>query len=255
MNQPSCSELVAAYAEWLKGRFTVQDVDGACEITTPFLDRHNDHLQIYVQKTERGLVLTDDGYTIRDLRAGGCELSSDKRKQTLNQILNGFGVHLVGDELQVTAAMQTFASKKHNLLQAMLAVGDLFVLASPMVASLFHEDVEQFLQSNEVRFTPSVKFTGKSGFDHRFDFVIPASRNQPERIVRALNRPDKDHVSSLIFSWEDIRDVRSPKARAFAVLNDTEQSVSPEIVGALDQYAIVPVLWSSRQKHVAELAA
>jgi hypothetical protein len=251
----NCSELVTAYAAWLKARIVVQDVDGACEITTPFLDRHNDHLQIYVQKTEQGLLLSDDGYTIRDLRANGCELSSEKRKQTLKEILNGFDVQLVGDELQVAAQIQNFPFKKHNLLQAMLAVGDLFVLASPTVASLFHEDVEHFLLSNEVRYTPSIKFTGKSGFDHRFDFVIPASRQRPERILRALNRPDKDHVSALIFSWEDIREVRSTDALAFAVLNDSDYSVGPEIVGALTQYEIVPVLWSRRQDHISELAA
>jgi len=26
---------------------------------------------------------------------------------------------------------------------------------------------------NEIRYTPSVKFTGKSGYDNLFDFVIP----------------------------------------------------------------------------------
>lgn len=255
MSALDCAQLVAAYADWLRGQTHVQDVDDFCEMTTPFLDRHNDHLQLYVQKTPNGLLLTDDGYTIRDLRANGCELASEKRKETLNQILNGFGVRLIGDELQTEAQLSSFPQKKHNLLQAMMAVGDLFVLASPMVTNLFYEDVEQFLQANEIRYTPSVKFTGKSGFDHRFDFVIPASRKRPERVLRALNRPDKDHASSLIFSWEDIRGVRSADARAFAMLNDSEHTVSPDILGALTQYAIEPVLWTQRQRHLSELTA
>jgi hypothetical protein len=72
--------------------------------------------------------------------------------------------------------------RKHNLLQAMLAVNDLFFLSIQMVASLFYEDVVSWLDTNEIRYTPNVKFTGKSGYDHLFDFVIPKSRRQPERI-------------------------------------------------------------------------
>ncbi|MDZ4780391.1 MAG: DUF1829 domain-containing protein [Planctomycetia bacterium] len=255
MSTADCSILVAAYSDWLKEHTSVQNLDGICEITTPFLDRHNDHLQLYVQRSRNGFLLSDDGYTIRDLRMSGCELVSAKRKESLHQILNGFGVRLVDDELQTEAQFASFPQKKHNLLQAMMAVGDLFVLANPTVKSLFYEDVEQFLRANDVRYTPSVKFTGKSQFDHRFDFVIPASRKSPERIIRALNHPDKDHVSSLIFSWEDIRAVRAPDARAIALLNDVDYSVNPEVTGALNQYEIRPVLWSQREQHVGELAA
>ena len=52
-----------------------------------------------------------------------------------------------------------------------------------MVASLFYEDVVAWLDLHDVRYTPKVKFTGKTGYDHLFDFVIPKSRRQPERIV------------------------------------------------------------------------
>ncbi len=50
-----------------------------------------------------------------------------------------------------------------------------------MVLSLFYEDVVTWLDLHEIRYTPKVKFTGKSGFDHLFDFVIPKSRSSPER--------------------------------------------------------------------------
>jgi hypothetical protein len=45
----------------------------------------------------------------------------------------------------------------------MLAVNDLFYLAKPIVESLFYEDVVQWLDANDIRYTPSVKFTGISG--------------------------------------------------------------------------------------------
>ena len=96
--------------------------------------------------------------------------------------LNGFGVKLNEEALEVHATAENFPLHKHNLIQAMLAVNDLFYLAKPVVESLFYEDVVAWLDANEIRYTPKVKFTGTSGYDHLFDFVIPEIEKQPERI-------------------------------------------------------------------------
>lgn len=250
-----CYDLVNSYVEWLKTRISVENIDGICEITTPFLDRHNDHLQIYVKHSDNGLLLTDDGYTINDLRIGGCDFSTEKRKQTLNSVLNGFGVKLFKDEIIIEARPDNFPQKKHNLLQAILAVNDLFVMASPTVASFFREDVERYLSLNEIRYTPSVKFTGKSGFDHSFDFVIPASRKKPERILKTINRPNKQSITLLIFSWTDTKEIRAHGSSIYGILNDTEQQVNPELTSALRQYGINSMLWSLKDKYIQELAS
>ena len=182
MSFNECQNLVEKYGEWLKQKFTVQDIGDICEIVTPFVDRHNDFLQIYVKRVDNSLILTDDGYTISDLKLSGFEITTDKRKRMLNAILNGFGVHLDGDQITIKASVDNFPQKKHNLIQAMLTINDMFVMAKPVVASIFKEDVENYLRLNQIRYTPAVKFTGKSGFDQSFDFVIPASQKQPERI-------------------------------------------------------------------------
>ncbi len=250
-----CEDLITTYISWLRQKITVQDIKGFCEITTPFIDRHNDCIQIYVKKSNSGLILTDDGYTIKDLRLSGCEFTTEKRKKTFQTILNGFGVNLQGDELTVESQANNFPQKKHNLIQAILSVNDLFVMAAPMVASLFREDVEKFLKLNEVRFTPDVKFTGKSGYDHLFDFVIPASKIKPERILRAINHPNRQNVINLVFSWNDTKEVRAPDSTAYGILNDTEQVVPPDIHGALKQYGVKSISWSERQEFLEELAA
>jgi hypothetical protein len=99
------------------------------EITTPYLDRHNDALQIYVRAENGGYVLTDDGYTIHDLQASGCNLTG-KRQDLLKMTLSGFGVKLRDEALEVQSTADTFPLKKHSLVQAMLAVNDLFYLAA-----------------------------------------------------------------------------------------------------------------------------
>ena len=250
----NCQELVNSYIEWLRQKITVENINGICEITTPFLDRHNDHMQIYVKKTETGIILTDDGYIINDLRLSGCEFNTEKRKQMLHSILNGFGINLDREELIIETKIDHFPQKKHDLLQAMLSINDLFVLSAPTIASLFREDVERFLRSHEIRFTPTVKFTGKSGLDHSFDFVIPASKEKPERIMRTINNPTRQNISLLIFSWTEIAEVREKNSTLYGVLNDLERKVNPDFINALKQYNINTIQWSHKEDYIKELA-
>jgi hypothetical protein len=162
-------------------------------------------------------------------------------------------VKLVDGALEVKASKDDFPMRKHNLVQAMLAVNDLFYLASPMVSSLFLEDVIIWLDENEIRYTPNVKFTGKSGYDHLFDFVIPKSKKQPERILQAINRPSRDEAQAAAFAWFDTREVRAPESRAYAILNDSERDVPPTVMDALQSYDVRSIPWSKREAVVEEL--
>ncbi len=181
--------------------------------------------------------------------------SSPKRQALLKMTLNGFGVELIGSELKIHASHDNFSQKKHNLLQAILGVNDMFYLAMPVVTSLFFEDVISWLELHDIRYTPNVKFSGKSGFDHLFDFVIPKSRRQPERIIKAISRPDRTQAQALAFSWIDTREVRPSDSKTYAILNDTEKNLSQDVVDALKSYEISPVAWSNREKFRDELAA
>lgn len=240
--------LMDRYNAWLRESSELREVGEWVEITTPYLDRHNDQLQIYAKRESEGIVLTDDGQTIRDLESSGCFLNTPKRSELLNMTLNGFGVKRRSDELYVHARTSNFPLKKHSLIQAMLAVNDLFYLAEPIVKSIFYEDVVAWLDSIDARYTPKVKFTGVSGYDHLFDFVIPKSRQAPERILRAINRPRRDSAEAFLHAWTDTQQVRSPDSVAFAILNDIGQSVPAEVTEAFEAYRISPVLWSKREE-------
>src|SRR5208337_737811 len=133
---------------------------------------------------------------------------TQKRKDLLRMTLNGFGVKLNGEALEIQASANNFPQRKHSLIQAMLAVNDLFYTAKSFVESLFFEDVVAWLDDNDIRYTPRSKFTGISGYDHLFDFVIPKSRKKPERVLQAINKPTREAAESLIYKWTDTRDVR-----------------------------------------------
>lgn len=247
--------LLDQYIAWLKDKTSLRQIRDWVEITTPYIDRHNDYVQLYAKRDGGGYLLSDDGFTIEDLEQSGCKLESPKRQQLLKITLNGFGVRLNGERLEVRASADNFALRKHSLIQAMLAVNDLFYLAAPTVASLFYEDVVHWLELNEIRYTEKVKFTGTSGYDHLFDFVIPKSRRRPERILQTINSPKKETAQRLAFSWIDTKQVRPPNAIAYAVLNDSEHAIPSSVTDALRNYEVRPIVWSQRDDVREELVA
>ncbi len=252
---PEIQTSLEQYWNWLRDKTALRTIEDCVEITTPYLDRHNDCLQIYVKRANGEYTLTDDGYILEDLKLSGFNLDSPKRKTMFETVLNGFGVHSNDDALEVTTSEENFGINKHNLLQAMLAVNDLFYLASPVVVSLFHEDVTCWLDSSQIRYTPNLKFTGRSGYDHRFDFVVPKSETKPERIIRAINQATRDSAQIITFAWLDTKETRSLDSEIYAILNDTEKPVSKTVIHAMNNYEINPILWSVRDESLEKLAA
>jgi len=245
--------LLNNYLDWLKDSISFKEFEeGWVEITTPFLDRHNDQIQIYVRKEGNHYLISDDGFILRDLEQSGCRIDTSERQQIMKMTLNGFGIMTMNGSLFVKADRNDFPLKKHNLIQGMLAINDMFYMAQPIVTSIFIEDVTSWLELNEIRFIREVKFTGKSGFDHMFDFVIPRSKRSPERIIKTINRPGRDTVESFAFAWLDTREVRPPESKAFALLNDQEPFPGT-VLSALENYGIIPVPWSKRESSVMEL--
>ena len=228
-------------------------MEGFCELVSPFLDGHNDHIQIYATKRDGTILLSDDGHILSDLRTSGLEVTTQTRKAVLDTALRGFGVRIDGKQLVVEANQRNLGQKIHSLIKAMLTVNDMFVMAQPRVASFFWEDVRAFLDEHEVRYNPRVKITGRSGFDHAIDFLIPHSKARPERIVQAINAPTKNTIGSYLFALSDTREVRGGGSEAYAFLNDRDREVGTDVVEALQAYEAQPALWSHRQQYVEAL--
>ncbi len=86
--------MIKEYTDWLNSGFSAVKVGEYYELTTPYLDRFNDHLQIYVTQDQKGIFhLTDDGSVIRNLNSAGISFSrAPKRQAMLNRIASNFGV-------------------------------------------------------------------------------------------------------------------------------------------------------------------
>lgn len=255
MDPAACAKLVDDYAEWLRQGLTAVPLASGCELTTPFLDRHNDHLQIYADRNGERILLSDDGATLADLRSSGLDIDTEKRREVFESTLRGFGVREQNRELVIDATPANLGARLHALVQSMLAVDDMYVMGQQRVAGFFFEDVKAFLDEHDIRHSDRVKVTGRSGYDHTIDFLIPASRRRPERLVQAINAPSKDLIVPYLFGISEARPARGEQAEAYAFLNDRERSVGPGVHEALNEYAITPVPWSRRAEVVEALAA
>jgi hypothetical protein len=247
--------LVDQYFSWLKSKTAWREINGWTEITTPYLDRHNDYIQIYLRQNGDEWELTDDGKTLTDLIQSGCELDTPRLKALLQTTLNEFGMHLANGAITVKTKQDSFALRQHNLIQAILAVNDLFYLARASVESFFFEDVALWMDDSDIRYTQRVKFSGRTGYDHLFDFVVPKSKKEPERILRVVNNPAKDQANAAILSWVDTKEARPSNSVAYAVLNDKERIIPDGVVEALKNYDITPLPWSQRDEFRERLAA
>ena len=115
------------YTVWLRDNIHLRPTDDPVwvEITTPFLDRYNDYLQIYLRQTEDAYLLTDDGYTLVDLEQSGAAIDSPEVQATIAMVLARFNVRREGERLEVQATQHDFPQRLNDLAQAMLAVDHL----------------------------------------------------------------------------------------------------------------------------------
>ena len=152
------------YINWLEHEISVNKIGEYLEITSPFLDRYNDYLQVYAKlEVDDEIILTDDAYIINNLQMSGVDINSSKRKQVLESFLNKYNVKLEEDALVTRSGIEDFPQKILFLMQAMLNIDDMFMLSQNKVASIFLEDVTEFLDSRDIFYSKDVSFVGKSG--------------------------------------------------------------------------------------------
>lgn len=247
-------DLIESYIVWLKQKINYKEINDYYEVTTPFVNHINDYIQFYLKRDENDhIYLTDDGETLANLEMAGVEISTPARKNELETILNGYGVILKGNELTTMATPSTFPMRKHNFVQAIIAIDDLYVIASPKVESFFLEDVTNFFHQNNIRFSRNIILQGRSSFQHKFDFLIPSSAKAPERIIKAVASPKKQNIIAHLFAFEDTKLARNNEG--IMILNDLEKEISPDVIQAIDKYGIFNFSWKKRNELVYRLVA
>jgi hypothetical protein len=249
-------KMIDDYANWLKSEIMVAQYGEYFELTTPYLDRFNDYLQIYVkQEADGNIFLTDDGYIIGNLLSSGMSFKKgSRRSMMLNRIINNFSMQLQGNAITTKATVCNFPQKKHQMVQAMLAIDDMFELTPGNVKEFFVEDIETFFNANDIYYSRDFSLLGKTGSIYTYEFHFQRTREKAERFCKAINHVNESKRNLTIFNWIDTQEKRNNDGELIVIIND-EHEVSQNDIEAFHNYAITPVLFSRRQENTPLFAA
>ena len=243
------------YKDWLDQEISVNKIGEYLEVISPFLDRYNDYLQVYVKlEKDNEIILTDDSYIINNLQMSGIDINSSKRKKLLESFLNKYNVKLEDNALVIKASVEDFPQKILFLMQAMLNVDDMFMLSQNKVASIFLEDVTKFLDSKEIFYSKDVSFIGKSGFIYSYEYLLQRTKEKPERLCKVINNPNKQNFQNTIFMWNDTKETRDNNSQLIVFLND-ESKIDPTVIEGFRNYDVNTIPWSEREEHLNLLMA
>ncbi len=243
---------VNEYYQWLREKTFIQKDTNTdwFLINTPFVGAFNDTIEIYAQKNGNSLRLSDNGETMSNLELQGLHIQGSKRRRViLDTILLNYGVRVENEELIIQSNIESFSQSKHNFLSAIIEINDLYVLSKHNVASIFKEDVRNYLDSQDIIYTPDFISKGTTGLEFNFDFQI--AKKDKEIVIKSFNTINKSNLPSFLFSWEDIKPVREKITKkdvnAIAIINDIDKEVRTEFLDALKAKNADYILWSERE--------
>ena len=205
------------YINWLNENIEQYKIsDTVYRLTLPFLDRNNDCIELFIKLLDdERYYITDDSETINELKLSQFDIfTGTRRREIFDSILAAHGVSFSkNDELYITCSRDSLAQSKHMLSQCIIKVSDMFYLSRKNVKSIFIEDVQNFLDINNIRYIENVSFSGKSKLMSNYDFGIGKSNVAPERIIKVINNFDTTQAKNIIFSWTDTVEERKNKAQ------------------------------------------
>ena len=236
-------KFIDEYLDFLKENLTIKKLKDIHEITLHFFEMNNDALTIYVdQISEDEYRVSDDSYIINNLYDNGINLSK-KRLDSISSICLKLGVEVEANELLVYSKSKNLVSKVHTLAQAMLRVDDMYLTSQNRVSSYFIEDLINFFDQNEIYYSRDISFIGKTGMTHSFDFLFQRSKENPERICRAINNGSKNNMINVLFAWQDIETIRNNKSKLIIIVNDNNK-IEDGVIEGFNNYDIKSYRWS-----------
>ena len=248
-------KLKEQYVKWLDDEISLKKIEEYLQITSPFLDRFNDYLQVYAKIDKNNeILLTDDSYIINNLQDSGIEITSPKRKQLLDSFLRKYRINLEDKSLSIKSSIEEFPQKILFLMQAMINIDDMFMLSQNRVDSLFLDDIKGFFDKNEIFYTENVNFLGKSGFFYSYEYLLQRTKEKPERLCKVINNPNKQNLQNTLFMWNDTKETRNKDAQLIVFLND-ENKIDSGVIEGFKNYEVNTILWSEKEKSLDILTA
>jgi hypothetical protein len=237
------------YTVWLRKEITTAVFGEYIELTTPYLDRFNDYLQMYAKYNPDGTIsLTDDGYIIGSLISSGMKFKKGSNSlKLLQKIAAKYSVSIVDEDITTIATPNDFPQKKHMMVQAMLAIDDLYIVSPDPVKNYLLEDIETYFVANDIFYSTDFSLLGKSGTIYTYDFHLQRTKEKPERFCKGFNKLNMSKRDLTLFNWMDTQEKRGVSSELIVIYND-ENTVSDDVLTGFLNYRIKTVPFSHRQE-------
>jgi len=239
-------EPLPAYLSWLSASSTVHQAGDWVVVTLPFLDRHNDHLQIAVRETGDGYHLSDDVYIRKDLDSAGLE-PTPQRQELVEGTARRFGVRMHAGAIVAEAGAATLPQQFHAVLQAMLAIGHLRANTRKATESPFPMQVREYLKTLPLPVRQGVLVIGRSGRKHRFDYALLDAKGEPVYLIAAIGSPVRERLRKAVLSWNDVRARQPVGAGMFARIADAGWPPAPDRLELCAANGVRVIPWSQRE--------
>ena len=119
--------IINDYVKWIRDNTFIKKINGErVKLISPFLDSHNDYINIYAKKLDTGQIkLSDGGILFFDLESYGIKLT-DKKQELFDRTLMSYGIQFDANtkEIYCIAEQNAIGKAKHRLIQCLLSIND-----------------------------------------------------------------------------------------------------------------------------------
>ena len=251
MTEIGSLQLQQQLLKWTEDHFLFSGSQDEVILTTPFVDLHNDCIEMLIEEVEYALRVTDGGQTLADLEISGVNIT-EQRQQQLAEVFNRIGVTCTDGEISATASLAGASGAIHSVLQGILAAQGLTFSVRPRRRQPIADEIDDVLRKSSLPYNRQVPINGKSGLSQQIDFVVRDNGRFPHHLIQTISNPDKGAMERQIFFAMDTKEqyaaLTNTEPRFVAVLSDVEQAIAPSMMGALLHYDVRPVVLSEARR-------
>ena len=185
---------------------------GALRMSTPFLYPNGEYVDLFLYSQHQLLdsyKLSDFGQTSQYLRSAMVTGSSTSRKkEIIHDITSQLDVSFAGD-LYINLGsedMDSISDAIMRLSQACVRISDIATHQRLRSSNPFRDDIEDFIDAQNLAYTPDAKVVGKYGKDIRLDFEVRSTNRFSYLNVLGAISESAAHASAneISLKWKDL---------------------------------------------------
>lgn len=204
--------------------------NGALRMLTPFQYPNGASIDLFIEESEPllgSLILSDLGQTtsyLLDLQVR--PWATQKRRQVINDICDSLEVEWSGGRFQIPLMDEQSSDISPMLMrlaQACIRVSDLAFNARLWTAGSFHEEMEEFLNSLDLRYEENVVEVGRDKQEVKFDFrVFGESKVSLVQSLSAASTASAQSMAKDAFiRWYDLGTRRKEEPQRITVIDES----------------------------------